>query len=747
MPVLETVRAHVLEFEQLIVFRLQRSDLMDGRGFPKVNRTYWLRAGSEIQRIKQNIRDSREMLRGWLELLGLEEMQAKCLYSECWLVLIKDNDSENIKAKVLQIQSITLTSQESIRELEARQSDLQQGIRQLGEGAQQDLKQMQVYQKQREAHMDACLTQMHDEKRRDLAALEAILITSTQPLLAQMKQITLAGNQTTEMRQTLVGNADSDFRSPHAFRNTSAVRISATTMSQQCPSGCRCQCHGRMSVRTPPWLRSVFGQLFWAYNSSISMRCCNYSPCRKSFGKHQFTYYFPTWLVSRAVMASANLDNLFGAGARISVHVPLIIPEDDHIIWSLVIAGNLKQLQHLLSHDRNLVHVRNQWGQSIMHVAAKIHQPAVFNFLVDIGIDEHLPDENQKTAATTVLTRRGNDHYALKIDGEELADRLNWTLLHKAAALTRRGRRLDEALLESECIDINSKDALGRTPLHWLAENGEVDAIRLLTRDPWRADVQIHDICGFTALHCACWADSLESAAVLLDAGSNVNARDKHQRTPLLHFDDHELLDLMIKKGADVCISDDEGANIMHHVAVADQAALAKTLLERYDHKLFVPNRNGDMPLGLAIQNNSLRFMAVLVPFLAQFPIEKLCTFNHSERNILHLAALHGSMEMLNLLAAADLPGLETEARDKDGHSPNECFLQCRGAHCAAACQSLDLERKAWARLMESARRHAEVSRYGRDAKDVCNERKDSFSNNSSVSDEEEFVDAHDGIN
>lgn len=46
---------------------------MDGRGFPKVNRTYWLRAGSEIQRVKQNIRDSREMLKSWLGLLGLED--------------------------------------------------------------------------------------------------------------------------------------------------------------------------------------------------------------------------------------------------------------------------------------------------------------------------------------------------------------------------------------------------------------------------------------------------------------------------------------------------------------------------------------------------------------------------------------------------------------------------------------------------------------------------------------------------
>jgi ankyrin repeat protein len=256
-----------------------------------------------------------------------------------------------------------------------------------------------------------------------------------------------------------------------------------------------------------------------------------------------------------------------------------------------------------------------------MQVAAKIHQPAVFNFLLSIGMDAYSPDENLKTAAITVFTRRGSEDYALQIDADDLADRLGWTPLHKAAALTRDGQPLSEALLKSEYADLNSRDALGRSPLHWLAENGQTGAIQLLTQDPWRADVHTRDICGFTPLHCAAWADSLESAAALLDAGSNANAQDKHMRTPMLHFDSYEMLDLMIDKGADVYIRDDEGTNIMHHVAIADQASLAKDLLERYGHTLCIPNDNGDTPLGLAVQNNSLNVLDVLLSFLPDFPV------------------------------------------------------------------------------------------------------------------------------
>ena len=342
---------------------------MDGRGFPKVNRTYWLRAGSEIQRVKQNIRDSREMMKSWLELLGLEERQVQYLSSRYMLLLIKETTSENVKANVLQIQRITLTCQESIRELEDRQREVQHEIRQLGKDVLRDRAQMQVHQKQRDAYIDASLIQMHMEQRRNFAALQASFTTSLQPLLTQMGQTALVPDQPIQSRQFLVDNAESGFHGQETIRDGTVVRISATTTSQLCPSGCRCQCHTHTSVRTPPWLRSVVGQLLWSYNSSISMRSCNFSSCRKSLGKHHFTYYFPPWLVSRAFIASASLGGLFGTGAKVSVNIPLIIPEEDHIVWSIVMAGNLEQLRHLLSHDKNLIHIRNQWGQSIMHVS------------------------------------------------------------------------------------------------------------------------------------------------------------------------------------------------------------------------------------------------------------------------------------------------------------------------------------------------------------------------------------------
>lgn len=110
------------------------------------------------------------------------------------------------------------------------------------------------------------------------------------------------------------------------------------------------------------------------------------------------------------------------------------------------------------------------------------------------------------------------------------------------------------------------------------------------------------------------------------------------------------------------------------------------------------------------------------------------------------------------MLSGANLSCLETEARDKDGHSPNECFLRCRSAHCAVARSSIDLERQCWVMLMQSARRQAEVSPFtavedeetGQKTASVRSKHRRSDSLSScgtscgTISDEE-YVDAFDG--
>jgi hypothetical protein len=98
------------------------------------------------------------------------------------------------------------------------------------------------------------------------------------------------------------------------------------------------------------------------------------------------------------------------------------------------------------------------------------------------------------------------------------------------------------------------------------------------------------------------------------------------------------------------------------------------------------------------------------------------------------------------------LSGLEPDSKDKDGHTPNECFLRCRNAHCAVTRQPFDVEKRARVKLMSSARGHGEILYEGFDDDDVTvvdddftSKRNDSFAFSEASGDsdpEDEFVDA-----
>jgi hypothetical protein len=136
---------------------------------------------------------------------------------------------------------------------------------------------------------------------------------------------------------------------------------------------------------------------------------------------------------------------------------------------------------------------------------------------------------------------------------------------------------------------------------------------------------------------------------------------------------------------------------------------------------------------------------------------------NHNKRNALHIAAIHASTEMMDMLASANLIGLDVKALDKDGHSPNQCFVDCRSRYCAITRGSVEAEMESWARLMSSVRMQNDESSNIFDEKNTMDEgneademskysrieRKDSFNisggESESVADEE-FVDAEETI-
>jgi|GEM_PF-2882974 len=96
----------------------------------------------------------------------------------------------------------------------------------------------------------------------------------------------------------------------------------------------------------------------------------------------------------------------------------------------------------------------------------------------------------------------------------------------------------------------------GVTPLHFFAEAGDVDRIKLLVF----AGVNVNATCreGSTPLHWAVREGEGEVARFLISVGANVNARTRHGQTPL-HFaaieGDVRIARLLVSAGASVNVT------------------------------------------------------------------------------------------------------------------------------------------------------------------------------------------------
>jgi ankyrin repeat protein len=100
----------------------------------------------------------------------------------------------------------------------------------------------------------------------------------------------------------------------------------------------------------------------------------------------------------------------------------------------------------------------------------------------------------------------------------------------------------------------SSGDREGRSPLHYAANDGNVQSVRQLLAQGYSA--RHADRRGWTPLHFAAQAASVEVIAALLDAGAEVAGRDELGNTPLLHavFNSRgngDAIELLRSRGAD----------------------------------------------------------------------------------------------------------------------------------------------------------------------------------------------------
>ena len=221
----------------------------------------------------------------------------------------------------------------------------------------------------------------------------------------------------------------------------------------------------------------------------------------------------------------------------------------------------------LLQHGAD-VDIQGTEEQTPLHTAIGWDSDAAVDavqFLLKHGADVNAHQRNGSTPL----------HHAAAKGNSEIVRMLlrhGKTPLHRLPNLTREGRHLDPSPLPlNNGVDVNSRDRVDATPLHYASRNRNLDAVQVLLDQG--ADINAVNNSDQTPLHVAFRPKSRPSAAVvvqlLLERGADINARDMDHHTPLHQasfYRDDESIQVLLDRGcgANVDAQDKQGLTPLH---------------------------------------------------------------------------------------------------------------------------------------------------------------------------------------
>ena len=245
------------------------------------------------------------------------------------------------------------------------------------------------------------------------------------------------------------------------------------------------------------------------------------------------------------------------------------------------------------------------------------------------------------------------------------AKRYGITPLHQAAYWGNK--KIAELLIDKDA-DVNATNDDFETPLDWAVMGGEKSIANLIrkhggkTRKELEAaelgvsvevlpDISIHDAAGASGRK-----GNIEAVKQHLAAGTDVDARDRQDKTPLQHaayWGHKEIAEELIAKGADVNAKDNAGKTTLDWAILGGKKESVELLIVN-GVDVNAKSENGFTPLDLASLNKRTE------------PAD-LLRKNGGKHGTIHGAAAGGDTKAVKEFLSA---GTEVTARDKYGRTP-----------------------------------------------------------------------------
>jgi ankyrin repeat protein len=291
--------------------------------------------------------------------------------------------------------------------------------------------------------------------------------------------------------------------------------------------------------------------------------------------------------------------------------------------------GKLDLIKTMISHGID-VDVKDKKGQTALFVAARNNHLEIVNLLIQGGADVNLQDINGRTALFIILPDEYDRPCAERIErvvankleqqsqwiptyippddfydqvvavllkagaNPQIKDKDDRTALHWAAVL---GRKKVVSLLIEDGAHINEIDRYGGTALGEAAAQGYEDLVHLLTRHG--ADINIYNRTkGQSPLACASLFGRYTIVTYLVDHGAKLQD-DSFALYAAALAGYVDIMELLLKKGANTQIQLFDNSTILHWVASQGDFDMVQLLL-KYGAKRHLLDKKGRTPLDIA---------------------------------------------------------------------------------------------------------------------------------------------------
>ena len=158
-------------------------------------------------------------------------------------------------------------------------------------------------------------------------------------------------------------------------------------------------------------------------------------------------------------------------------------------------------------------------------------------------------------------------------------DYLGWTPLHWAAWLNRF--EILKLLIESKA-NLEAKDVLNATSFYLAAFNGHIEIVKLLLE--FKVDMQVKNLNTNAAIHMASYFEHTNVIGIMLNHGVDINMHTaKRRNTPLHVAAWHGKLksaQYLLSKGANVNSKQVKGGTPLHRAALNGKLDMVKLLLK-----------------------------------------------------------------------------------------------------------------------------------------------------------------------